>query len=77
MRAMQAAAFVGYDNLELVDVQKPVATDGKLLVRNTAAGVTPLDNTMHIHHQDMSGKRPFSGRRKQSRHALRAAQARP
>ena len=40
MRAMQAAAFVGYDNLELVDVQKPVATDSKLLVRNTAAGVT-------------------------------------
>lgn len=52
MRAMQAAAFGGFDNLELVDVQKPVATDGKLLVRITAAGVTPLDNTILHGHID-------------------------
>ncbi|RYY16491.1 MAG: zinc-binding alcohol dehydrogenase family protein, partial [Alphaproteobacteria bacterium] len=46
MRAMQAAAFGGYDSLKLADVEKPVATDGKLLVRITAAGVTPLDSTI-------------------------------
>lgn len=50
MRAMQAAAFGGYDSLKLADVEKPVATDGKLLVRITAAGVTPLDSTiLHGH----------------------------
>lgn len=52
MRAMQAAAFGGYDSLNLADVEKPVATDGKLLVRITAAGVTPLDNTILHGHID-------------------------
>ena len=54
MRAMQAAAFGGYDNLKLADVEKPVATDGKLLVRITAAGVTPLDNTVLHGHIDIA-----------------------
>src|SRR6202161_1982534 len=46
MRAMRAEQFRGYDALRLVDVPKPVATDGKVLVRITAAGVTPLDHTI-------------------------------
>lgn len=54
MRAMQAAAFGGYDDLHLVDVEKPVATDGKLLVRMTAAGLTPLDNTVLHGHIDIA-----------------------
>lgn len=50
MRAMRAEAFGGYDDLRLVEVGKPTATEGKLLVRMTAAGVTPLDNTvLHGH----------------------------
>jgi NADPH:quinone reductase len=46
MRAMRAEAFNGYKELKLVDVPKPVVTDGKVLVRITAAGVTPLDYTI-------------------------------
>ena len=46
MRAMRAEAFSGYDELKLVDLPKPAVTDGKVLVRITAAGVTPLDYTI-------------------------------
>src|ERR1700739_2683269 len=46
MRAMRAGAFNGYEELKLVDLPKPVVTDGKVLVQFTAAGVTPLDYTI-------------------------------
>jgi len=46
MRAMRAEAFNGYQELKLVDLQKPAVTEGKVLVRITAAGVTPLDYTI-------------------------------
>src|SRR6266704_7133918 len=46
MRAMRAEQFNGYNGLKLVDLPKPVVTDGKVLVRITAAGVTPLDHTI-------------------------------
>jgi NADPH2:quinone reductase len=46
MRAMRAETFNGYSELKLVDIPKPAATDGKVLVRITAAGVTPLDHTI-------------------------------
>src|SRR5690242_1610484 len=46
MRAMRAEAFSGYKELKLVDLPKPAVTDGKVLVRMTAAGVTPLDYTI-------------------------------
>ena len=46
MRAMRAEQFSGYKELKLVDLPKPVATEGKVLVRITAAGVTPLDYTI-------------------------------
>src|SRR6202022_4192175 len=46
MRAMRAEAFNGYEELKLVDLPKPAVTDGKVLVRITAAGVTPLDYTI-------------------------------
>jgi NADPH:quinone reductase len=46
MRAMRAERFSGFEALKLVDLPKPVATDGKVLVRITAAGVTPLDHTI-------------------------------
>jgi NADPH2:quinone reductase len=46
MRAMRAEKFSGYEGLQLVDLPKPVASDGKVLVRITAAGVTPLDHTI-------------------------------
>jgi NADPH:quinone reductase len=46
MRAMRAEAFTGYDDLKLVEVAKPIRTDGRVLVRITAAGVTPLDHTI-------------------------------
>jgi NADPH2:quinone reductase len=46
MRAMRAEAFSGYKELKLVDLPQPAVTDGRVLVRITAAGVTPLDYTI-------------------------------
>jgi NADPH:quinone reductase len=46
MRAMRAESFTGYEGLKLVDLPKPVVPDGRVLVRMTAAGVTPLDHTI-------------------------------
>ena len=46
MRAMRAEAFSGYEALRLTEVEKPAVSDGKVLVRITAAGVTPLDFTI-------------------------------
>src|SRR6204780_722110 len=46
MRAMRAEKFSGYEALRLVDLPKPVVTDGRVLVRVTAAGGTPLDYTI-------------------------------
>jgi len=46
MRAMRAEKFGGYEGLKLVDLPKPVVSEGKVLLRITAAGVTPLDHTI-------------------------------
>ena len=46
MRAMRAEEFSGYEGLKLVDLPKPTVSDGRVLLRTTAAGVTPLDHTI-------------------------------
>jgi len=46
MRAMRAEGFRGYQDLTLVDIPKPNLSDGRVLVRLTAAGVTPLEHTI-------------------------------
>jgi NADPH2:quinone reductase len=46
MRAMRAEEFSGYKGLKPIDLPKPAGTDGKVLLRITAAGVTPLDHTI-------------------------------
>jgi NADPH:quinone reductase len=46
MRAMRAESFTGYGGLRLVEVPRPRRADGRVLVRITAAGVTPLDHTI-------------------------------
>jgi NADPH2:quinone reductase len=46
MRAMLAQEFGGYRDLKLADIPKPAASDGRILVRITGAGVTPLDHTI-------------------------------
>jgi threonine dehydrogenase-like Zn-dependent dehydrogenase len=46
MRAMRAEKFSGYEGLKLVDLPKPALTDRRVLLRVTAAGVTPLDHTI-------------------------------
>src|SRR6202795_3380435 len=46
MRAMRAEAFSGYRDLKLVDIPKPKVSDGRVLVKITAAGVTPLEHTI-------------------------------
>src|SRR6202050_2655571 len=53
MRAMRAEQFSGYEGLKLVDLPKPAVTEGKVLIRIAAAGVTPLDHTIlscQFHH---------------------------
>ncbi len=54
MRAMRAERFIGYEGLKLVDLPKPEVSDGKVLLRMTAAGVTPLDHTI------LSGQFPLA-----------------
>src|ERR1700722_19302007 len=46
MRAMRAEGFTGYKDLTVVDIPKPAGSDGRVLVRITAAGVTPLEHTI-------------------------------
>jgi NADPH:quinone reductase-like Zn-dependent oxidoreductase len=43
---MRAEKFSGYEGLKLVDLPKTVVSDGKVLLRMTAAGVTPLEHTI-------------------------------
>lgn len=46
MRVMSAMGFTGYGDLKLAELPTPALADGKVLVRLTAAGVTPLDHTI-------------------------------
>jgi NADPH2:quinone reductase len=46
MRAMRAEGFGGYKDLKLADIPKPAVSDGRVLVRITSAGVTPLEDTI-------------------------------
>jgi NADPH2:quinone reductase len=46
MRAMRAEGFSGYNDLKLVDIPKPPVSNGRVLVKITAAGVTPLEHTI-------------------------------
>jgi len=43
---MRAEKFSGYEGLKPVDLQRPAVSDGRVLLRMTAAGVTPLDHTI-------------------------------
>src|SRR5205809_484426 len=45
MRAIIAEGFGGYQDLKPADIPKPTVSDGRVLVRMTVAGVTPLDHT--------------------------------
>ncbi len=54
MRAMRAEKFSGYEGLKFVDLPKPAVSDGKVLLRMTAAGVTPLEHTI------LSGQFPLA-----------------
>jgi NADPH2:quinone reductase len=46
MRAMRAEGFSGYRDLKVADIPKPQVSDGRVLVKITAAGVTPLEHTI-------------------------------
>jgi NADPH:quinone reductase len=46
MRAMQAETFSGYSGLRQIELPEPLPAKDKVLVRVTAAGVTPLDYTI-------------------------------
>jgi NADPH:quinone reductase-like Zn-dependent oxidoreductase len=51
------SGFNGCGDLELVDLPRPEVSNGRVLVRMTAAGVTPLDHTI------LSGNTPRRRRR--------------
>jgi len=44
MRAMRAEGFGGYSDLKLADIPKPQVSEGRVLVKIAAAGVTPLEH---------------------------------
>lgn len=46
MRMMLANQLTGYQDLEQVEAPTPQVTDGRVLVRVRAAGVTPLEHTV-------------------------------
>src|SRR6202521_4851972 len=46
MRAIEAKSFSGYGGLRQIELPKPQPTKDRVLVRVTAAGVTPLDHTI-------------------------------
>jgi NADPH:quinone reductase len=46
MRAMQAETFSGFGGLRQVELPKPRRAEDRVLVRVTAAGMTPLDHTI-------------------------------
>jgi NADPH2:quinone reductase len=46
MRAIEAETFSGYGGLRQVELPKPKSARDRVLVRVTAAGVTPLDHTI-------------------------------
>src|SRR5258705_5956142 len=46
MGAMRADSFTGYGDMQQMALPKPTVSDGRVLVRLTAAGVTPLDHTI-------------------------------
>ncbi len=46
MHAIEALTFSGYGGLRQTELPKPRSASGKVLVRVTAAGVTPLDHTI-------------------------------
>ncbi len=51
---MRAERFSGYEGLKLVNLPKPAVSDGKVMLRMTAVGVTPLDHTI------LSGQFPLA-----------------
>ena len=46
MRAMRAEGFSGYKDLKLADIPKSQVSEGRVLVKIAAAGVTPLEHTI-------------------------------
>src|SRR5271169_4890072 len=46
MRAIEAKTFSGYGGLQQTELPKPQPVKDRVLVRVTAAGVTPLDHTI-------------------------------
>src|SRR6201995_1224785 len=46
MRAIVAERFGGYQDLNIADIPEPTVSNGRVLVRIIAAGVTPLDHTI-------------------------------
>ena len=46
MRAIEAETFSGYGGLRQIELPKPQPARDRVLVRVTAAGVTPLDHTI-------------------------------
>src|SRR5258708_21991555 len=46
MRAIEAETFTGYGGLRQIELPKPQPAKHRVLIRVSAAGVTPLDHTI-------------------------------
>ena len=46
MRAVQVRAHGGYEQLQLVELPRPVPAEGEVVVHMRAAAINPLDNLM-------------------------------
>src|SRR3979490_2323905 len=58
---MRAEKFCGYEGLKLVDLPKTVVSDGKVLLRMTPFGATPLEHTILSGHFPLAKARLVRG----------------
>src|SRR5260370_42022718 len=48
MKAVQVRAHGGYEQLQLVELPRPVPAEGEVVVHMRAAAINPLDNLMRL-----------------------------
>jgi NADPH:quinone reductase-like Zn-dependent oxidoreductase len=76
MRAIEAETFSGYGGLKQTELPKPLPAKDRVLVRVTAAGVTPLDHTI-LSGRHPRAKAPLVHRRHRGSRRLRSRGGKP
>jgi NADPH:quinone reductase-like Zn-dependent oxidoreductase len=79
MRVIEAKTFSGYGGLRQTELPKPQPAKDRVLVRVTAAGVTPLDHTIlsgaHTRYKTQSANHRSGPLRRQTIEAESACRA--